>query len=489
MLRQIHIFYEKKHIFTMNYAFALGNEDLKKVTEVIQAYLDMPIPGKILHRPVANYQIFHGGVGSSYFLFIADLVDSLNYINNILKKTMNKFKELFPNPENFKESSEVKTEFLNFLKNIQHELHSKIAIVGPNNSGKSTLYNMIKSGQERTIMNFARSSFFLIDDLSFDIWDFQLKDNFSLLWNKLFSGSDLIILLFDCSNYKPNVINHFLTLQKTESKFSRLLIVANKRDLVRDEEIEKIKKNLNISNLKELSLINSDAGANINFFIRETLNLKKVLPQNFEELLKIAENLASQGNSVTALIKYKELLNTCNKYQDYSHIKDIKKKIEEIQLKLEKDKIIRNKIYAKKELEVPAWIKSSKKIEVKALPTRESQIPSRPLRIPPKPLEKSVKPQKLVLTPRDIKISLNRLEKPKKKVIRPLPTTEDLKEFSDFVNAIQILIEQKGTSLSQNLCREYIKEIQKSLAGPITLDDLKFAAESFIKFENQNNLI
>ncbi len=486
MLRQIHIFYEKKHIFTMSYAFALGNEDLKKVTEVIQTYLDMPIPGKILHRPVANYQIFHGGIGSSYFLFIADLVDSLNYVTKILKKIMNKFKEVFPNPENFKESSEIKTEFLNFLKNIQHELHSKIAIVGPNNSGKTTLYNMIRSGQERAIMNFARSSFFLIDDLSFDIWDFQLKDNFSLLWNKFFSGSDLIILLFDSSNYNLNVINQFLTLQKTESKFSRLLIVANKRDLVKDEEIEKIKKNLKISNLKELSLIDSDARVNINFFIRETLSLKKVLPQNFEELLKIAENLASQGNSVAALVKYKELLNTCNKYQDYSHVKDIKKKIEEIQLKLEKDKLSRKEIYTKKGFEVPAWIKSSKKIEVKALPTRKSQIPSKPLRIPPKPLEKAVKPQRLILTPKDIKISIKRLEKPKKKkVIKPLLTTENLKEFSDFVNAIQILIEQKGTSLSQNLCREYIIEMQKSLAGPITLEDLKFAAESFIKFENQ----
>ena len=46
-------------------------------------------------------------------------------------------------------------------------------------------------------MNFAKSSTFEIEDLTFDIWDFQIPDNHSNLWHKFVAGSDLIILIFD----------------------------------------------------------------------------------------------------------------------------------------------------------------------------------------------------------------------------------------------------------------------------------------------------
>ena len=39
-----------------------------------------------------------------------------------------------------------------------HQLHSKIAIVGPINSGKTQLFDMLKSNHLRQIMNFAKAS-------------------------------------------------------------------------------------------------------------------------------------------------------------------------------------------------------------------------------------------------------------------------------------------------------------------------------------------
>ena len=67
---------------------------------------------------------------------------------------MKKFKELFPNPVKINELSPSKTKFSKFLNQIQRDLHSKVAVVGPYDAGKTTLYNTLKSGQEKKIMHF-----------------------------------------------------------------------------------------------------------------------------------------------------------------------------------------------------------------------------------------------------------------------------------------------------------------------------------------------
>jgi len=186
------------------------------------------------------------------------LVDSLDYIGPTIENTTKKFKELFPNPIDLKNSTDIKREFVDFLREQQYELHSKITIIGPTNSGKSLLYAMLKGGNERAIMKFAKTSQYIVDNLKFDIWDFALRDNFSLMWSKFIKGSDLVILLFDLSNYHIRVIDHFLNLQKQESKFSRLLILGTKRDLVEDEDIKLIKNELDILYFEEISLIEAN---------------------------------------------------------------------------------------------------------------------------------------------------------------------------------------------------------------------------------------
>ena len=172
------------------------------------------------------------------------------------------------------------------------------------------LFNMFKGDGVRQIMNFAKASIYSIDNLKFDLWDFELKDNFSLLWSKFIQGSDLVILLFDLSNYHLRVINHFLDLQKKESKFSKLLIIGNKRDLVREEDMRIIKNELNIKNMEEISLIEVGAKEKIKNLISGVLNLKKLLPHNFTELYNEAKNVENEGNYVLAIAKYKEALIT-----------------------------------------------------------------------------------------------------------------------------------------------------------------------------------
>ncbi len=552
MLRQIYIFYNQKEIFSHTLALALGPEELKKVMEIVEPYMILPTPGQTLHRPISRFQIFHRSYGNTYFLIIVDLTDSLDYVNDILLEIINKFKDLFPNPEDLKELSSEKSEFIKTIYQAQKDLHSKIAIIGPTNSGKTTLYNLLKSGQERKIMDFANASIYEIENLNFDIWNFVLKDNFSLLWPKFLGGSDLIILVFDSKDYGPKLIQYFINLKESHAKYSNFLILANKSDLVSGEQFEEIRSIINITDIKELSLIDSkNALEKINSLIREALKLKKDLPSNFQILIKEAEQLSAEGNFPAATTKYEELINICNESQNFTYLELFQNKIYEIRLKIEKQTEQHKMAASRNTFFPPEQIKFTQKIAVKSLPKTSSGLKTAPERPPmkpiPKPMEKSSpsikaqipsqpsKPKKLTLTPEDIKISLkSKIEKiqqiasfESKKVIKkvqqsdivqkpkeiiqriqpkeliqkirskeqPKPTTipieiqeqktKILSEIElDLKNQLQILIKNKGSDLSIDLCEFFINEMTEALGIPLTIEDIKLAAEFFYKKES-----
>jgi len=552
MFRQIFIFYNQQEIFSHTLALALGREELKKVMEIVEPNMILPTPGQTLHRQISRFQIFHRSYGNTYFLIVVDLSDSFDYVNDILLEIVNKFKDLFPNPEDLKEPSSEKSEFIKSIYQAQKNLHSKIAIIGPTNSGKTTLYNLLKSGQERKIMDFAYAANYEIDNLNFDIWDVLQKDNFSLLWPKFLGGSDLIILVFDSKDYGPKLIQYFTNLKENHAKYSNLVIIANKSDLVSGEQFEEIRSIINISNIKELSLIDpKNALEKINLLIREALKLKRDLPSNFQILINEAEQLKAESNFSAAIAKYQELINICNEYQNFTNLELFQKKIDEITLKKEK-KIGQQKIAAnRKTFLPPEQIKFTQKVAVKSLPKTNSGIKPTPkitLQKPTsKPIEKvspSIKAQipsqpsklkKLTLKPGDIKISLKSkidkiqqiasfeskkvikkvqqsdiVQKPKeiiqkiqpKKFIQkirskepPKPTiipseiqqqkTDIISEKElDLKNQLRILIKNKGSDLSIDLCEFFINEMTEALGEPLTIEEIKLAADHFFKKES-----
>ncbi|MFX0043048.1 MAG: ADP-ribosylation factor-like protein [Candidatus Hodarchaeota archaeon] len=517
MLRQIHIFLKAEHLFCKAYAMALSGEELNNVKEIIQEYIDMPMPGKTFNRPVSNFQIFHRGAGELYFLFVTDLVDSPQILDDIIKNTIEKFEELFPDPIKIKESSPSKFEFMRFLDLIQKDLHSKIAIIGPTGSGKTTIYNMLRSGGERSIMNFAKSSIFELDGLTFDLWDFQIKDNFSPLWSKFISGSDLVILLFDLSNYHLKVVNHFLNLHKLESNFSRLLMIANKRELVNDEDIRRIKNELNIDDFIELSLNDPEIKQNIEELVKKSVGLKETLPSNFNKLIREADELVDMGNNVQALAKYNELINICNLYQDFKYLPSLQTKADNLRKIIDEKVKIRKELDRKKEFAIPTKLKFAKKIEVKPLPstkpTPDSSVPAKtPVTaaktaekmVSFKPLEKkpkeskifqteetTPKPKKLTLTPKDLKIVIPTEKEVKIKETK-LPTDlfpklnevkKDETKLGDFASELQKIITEKGSTLSLKLCEQLVAELQNSLGRKLNKKDINLAADFFVKQE------
>jgi GTPase SAR1 family protein len=537
MLRQVFIFHNQKPIFSYTLALALNGEELKHVINIIEPNMILPTPGETLHRPISKFQIFHRSYGNTYFLIIVDLVDSFEYINDILIKIINKFKEFFANPEDIMEQSVEKNEFIKFLHFTQKELHSKISIVGPTDSGKTTLYNLLKSGQERKIMDFANASTYEIDNLSFDIWDFILKDNFSLLWPKFIGGSDLIVLIFDSKDYGPKLIQYYMSLIENHARYSKMLILANKSEHISEEELEYIKSSINIQDVKKLSLIDPvKAKERIDLYFRDSLNLKRDLPSNFENLKSEAEKLNLENRISEAVSKYEELINICNEYQNFTYFELFQTKLDQLKVKLEEQQKAQKLIETSKSFAPPKQIKFTKKISVKTLPKASPVLKSSSTNVITKSSPKSIesnltstkiqetpqpsKLKKLSLKPEDIKISLKaKIEKiqqiknsePKevvqkipelnkvrkiqpnamiqkikpKEVIEPtiIPDEVISKEKFGLHTELQKLIRNNGSDLSTELCEFFINEMTEALDSPLNREDLKLAAEVFCRIE------
>jgi GTPase SAR1 family protein len=489
MLRQTHILYSGKRVFTHTFAMALRDEDLKNVIGALQPQINMPIPGKILHRPISEQQVFHCGYGDFYFLMVADMVDSIKYMEEILEKAIKKFKELFPDIGTLQNSDSKRKHFIDFLYKLQAELHSKIAIIGPTNAGKTTLYEMLTNKkEERSIMNFAKASLLNLYDLQFDVWDFQLKDNFSLLWSKFVSGSDLVIFIFDASKYNLKVLDQFLTLKRKESQLSKFIIIANKIDLIDDETIEKIENELEIENIEKLSLEDSKAKQTILELISKALQLKKKLPNNFDDLRAEAENLYEEKNLGKALAKYKELINISNSYQHFEYLKEFKETAKQIENRIQERAEIRRKIQRKKKFAPPQKIKFTKKIQVKDLP--KNHISSKTIEAENHKEHKDNSTQKRRLRPSDVKIDLKFNNKPdlkkeesQPKKPHPEENYESIDDVEDIPQLLHDMIKSRGSQLSLKLCIQYINEMESSLKRELNLEDLKTAANYFIKQE------
>ena len=512
MLRQIHVFHKSKliPIFSYSYAMALGDNEIQTLVTLIKSHIEMPQPRKTFQKPMANFQVFHRSSAEYTFIFIVDLVDHLEQVDDALKATIVQFEGLFKYPEEIEDSEGKKNQFIEFIEPIQRDFHSKITIVGPINSGKTMLYDLLKEGEEKKIMNFAKVSNYSIDKLSFDIWDFQLRDNFSLLWSKFFSGSDLIILIFDLSDYHLRVVEHFKSIINHDAQLSKVLIFGNKRDLIDESDLKFVRNELEMDNFIEISLKDTNAKQKVDKIISDELKLKKSLPDEYYSILNDAKELEQKSNLVLAIVKYKELIKLCDKCQNLNLTQQYKTKVENLQSKIDEKTQLRKLQDRKRKFEIPGKIQFDKKIEVKPLPSDgdkkavKSKVKSfqsfGSLEDAPKEEKKElagdltlfdkseVKKEKRFLTPSDVKIDLKK-PKARKSEKKPLIIEEKLESTAEkdvFPEDLKHLIEEKGSSLSLDLCKQLISELEKTLSRPLKMEDLEMAANIFVKNDLKN---
>lgn len=511
MFRQLYIFYANKTIFSHSYALAFDEQQFSKVNEILKEYIEQPVSNQFFNRPYGNFQIFYVSMKGLFYLVIADHVDKKDYIQDIIKKIDKKFHELFPNPNDISEDAEHRGEFLLYLTEAHYDLHSKIALIGPMDVGKTSIAEILKGPEEpKTIMNFAKSYKINIANIYFDLWDFQMNDNFSLLWNNFIRGSDLVILVLDSTKINVKTVSHFKNLHKMEAKFSKIIVLANKQDLSEAEDLKQIENKIETSVLG-ITLKDPGIKTELQAIISDGLNLKKELPAEFGQILKNAENLALKEEYVNAIMNFKTLITMCKDYQDFSYLGTFEDRIRELDnLRKEKEK---QEEIEKRKIKAPEKIKFTGKVAVKALPLPGSvKKSSTQIRQPPQPKETTVSfdaltkkepptvqeelPKKKKLMAGDIKINIPPLQAKKQKIkpepkfsapvvpepkSKPNTTTKLLNSPKNQYEILFNFIQQKGGDLSLALCKEYIEKMKRNLDRPLRTEDIEKAAEIFVK--------
>jgi len=474
LLRQIYIYFEKNIIFSYSYALAFNDQQFKKVQDLLLEFIAIPIPDQAFHRPFGNYQLSYITSNHVFYLFIADIVDKKEYINEILNKTIKRFQFLFSNPLNINKENKEKQSFIQFLREVQYNLHSKIALIGPFGSGKTLFTNLIRIKDEpKSFMNFAKSYKIEINNFFFDLWDFQLNDNFSPLWNKFISGSDLILLVIDSTTYNRQIISHFINLQKTDAKFSKLLILANKQDLSNAVTPTLLEEELKIPTIG-VSLKDPDIKNQLIRIISDQLNLKKEMPSEFDDLLLNAENNVINKKYSEAIKKFNNLIDICKEFQEFPQMFALEQRIINVEnLIKEEDK---QKEIEKYRTDEPEKIIFTQKVAVKSLPTQETNTT---IKFSAKKefnkIEKTTK--RTSLKPQDFKVNLDVLKKDE--IAKNSLKTLEEQLFN--------IIKQKHGSLSLKLCKIYIDKLKKTTKRSLTRGDLIKASEIYIKRKEDTN--
>jgi hypothetical protein len=227
------------------------------------------------------------------------------------------------------------------------------------------------------------------------------------------------------------------------------------------------------------------------------LSLKKLLPHYFTELLNEAKNLDREGNLVLAISKYKELIKICNNYQDFTYINKLKKNLDELQKRVDEQAELRKKADMKMKFEIPGKIQFSRSIKVQPLPSRKSDVKAPPLTEVPKATFRAQTSQKaedlMLFSKSDSTVDTKEAELDKEDITLDInlvipeekrPILEESKIGEELSSTLQRMIEKKGSSLSLKLCLKLITELQKTMARPLTTEDVELAAEVFVKHDS-----
>jgi len=221
-------------VFQYFFAKAYDKEALEIVLKKrLLTYITNPVEGKILSKPILDFQahfVFSNGI---FFLFVTDMADRPKLIAKEVDRALKLFLKNFPDPTKIKENSPEKEEFTIFIKETHYYLHPKICLIGPVGSGKSTIVNVLNQEEKshgKKIMDFAFYYRIKLGNIFFDLWDFIARDNFSPLWNNFTRGSDVIFFVIDGSNLNDEKVKFFINLKRREGKYSNWAIILTHSD-------------------------------------------------------------------------------------------------------------------------------------------------------------------------------------------------------------------------------------------------------------------
>ena len=283
VLRQVFLYFNKEVIFTHYFAQAYTNETLNIVlTKNIATYITNPAEGQVFSKPLFEFQAHFGMFKGVFFLFVTDMADRPKTIASEIERAAKLFAKNFSNPIDIKGDSQEKHEFTTFIQETHYYLHPKLALMGSNGAGKTTITNLLKTTElpEKKIMNFGEYYRIKVGDLFFDLWDYVDHDDFSPLWNKFVSGTDLLFFIVDGSNISDQKVQFYITLKKREAKYSSWAAIVTHEDVPGCISPEDLKNKFQLGDIKAFSinLTAADAKSQLLNIFNEAIGLKKPLP-------------------------------------------------------------------------------------------------------------------------------------------------------------------------------------------------------------------
>lgn len=372
MLRQVYLYQDKEIIYSYFFASAFTAEEiLEIITKRLAAILSSPIDGQIFNKPASNYQLHYGVFKGVLFLFVSDMVDKPKTISAEMTKAVKLFQKNFPNPLDIKKSSSEREEFNTFIRETHYYLHPKIALIGSNGAGKTSVINLLKlkPDPDKQIMNFAVYYRIQLKDLFFDLWDeVGIKEETNTLWNNYIRGADVIVYLIDGSSLNERKDDFFMTLLKREGKGVRTGIILSHKNSPKFIGIDGIKAKYSfLSNFPvyEIDFTESDAKSEIAKILSDIIGLKKSLPPDFRTKLVTANTHVSKEEYEPAIKILEELSTICLEYSEFEYLAVFKGKIEELKEKLKAKKELEEQEKAK--ISAPKQIKFDRFKGVKTL--------------------------------------------------------------------------------------------------------------------------
>jgi len=160
---------------------------------------------------------------------------------------------------------------------------------------------------------------------------------------------------------------------------------------------------------------------------------------------------------------------------------------------------MRKDVESKKKFEMPGKIQFTRRVQVQPLPSTKSQINPPPIEVPKATIKASRSPvakqktedllifsesdgsEEKDIDKEDITLHIDKVIPEEKR-----PTLEQSEKESKIIypEMLQKMIEQGGSTLSLNLCSQLTTELQKTLARPLTIEDLESAAKFFVKHDS-----
>ena len=191
------------------------------------------------------------------FIIITGLVDDFfRLIQPILNNFKDEFLKLFGDDIKDKNLDSEKIKILDLVLDSMHnEIKPKISVVGFSGVGKTTIKNLIKSG-EVPLQHIPTISGDIatikIGKLQFSLFDFAGQEQYKYLWKGFIKGSNAVIVVTDSTPINVEKSRYFISLRNDEAPYAQIAVIGNKQDLSHSMIVKNIE---NILGLKTYPMV------------------------------------------------------------------------------------------------------------------------------------------------------------------------------------------------------------------------------------------